>query len=296
MTICGLGHGQFFGTRRRQAEIAGFAVADMDPDPRVDVQRHTHVMGHFIFLLSGAYLTTARGAPSVCTRSTLIYNPPGTTHRDRFQRQAGSFTGRFLSISVSADQHAMATEVLRLPEMPLCLDDPQGAILSSRAIRECSAWENATPLLLESLCLELLAVASNAAPEHGRGAPGWLARAREILHSEEPGALSIGTVAERCGVHPVHLARVFRRVVGCSPAHYLRRLRLERAAAALRSRRTPIAMIACAAGFADQSHLNKAFRCAYGLTPLEYRRLFCAEPHFGPYDVAQVQDRSAPHS
>jgi AraC family transcriptional regulator len=86
------------------------------------------------------------------------------------------------------------------------------------------------------------------------------------------------------GVHPVHLARVFRRHLGCSVAGYVRRLRLERAATLLSLERSPISAVAHSCGFADQSHLTRALRRETGLTPATFRRLAIRR------DVASVQD------
>jgi AraC family transcriptional regulator len=88
-----------------------------------------------------------------------------------------------------------------------------------------------------------------------------------------------GTTPLRCtdlaleaGVHPVHLARVFRARHGISPGEYLRRRRLDWAAHRLAESAVPIADIALEAGFADQSHLTRSFHRWMGLTPLQYRR------------------------
>ena len=72
-------------------------------------------------------------------------------------------------------------------------------------------------------------------------------------------------------VHPVLLARAFRTYFGTSPGRYLRRLRLDWAAAELLATQRRLADIALQAGFADQSHFTRAFRRHTGLTPGQYR-------------------------
>jgi AraC family transcriptional regulator len=268
-----LSHGEFFGRYRERVAVAGFALAGLRADPRLDVQRHTHDTAHFILFLSGAYVTSARGAPEVCVRPTLIYNPPGTTHRDRFREEHGRVDGRFFSISISAERMARIADQVPLAEAAVCLDAPHALALARRLARECRAWDSASPLVAEGLCLELAACAARRGEPLGSAPPRWLQRARELLRDRSADGISIGDVARECGVHPVHLARAFRRFFDCSPGAYLRRCRLERAAALLRERREGIGEVALRAGFADQSHLTHAFRQAHGVTPAEYRRL-----------------------
>jgi AraC-like DNA-binding protein len=62
------------------------------------------------------------------------------------------------------------------------------------------------------------------------------------------------------------LARQFRACFGTSPYRYLVMRRLDRARALLAAG-TPLCEAALAAGFADQSHLSRHFRRAYGLAP-----------------------------
>ena len=65
--------------------------------------------------------------------------------------------------------------------------------------------------------------------------------------------------------------RLFRRQMGMSPQHFLRRLRVRLACQALVACDTPLAAIAAAHGFYDQSHFVREFRRELGLTPGDYR-------------------------
>jgi AraC family transcriptional regulator len=74
-------------------------------------------------------------------------------------------------------------------------------------------------------------------------------------------------------VHPVHLAREFRRAFGCTPAEYVRHRRVELAALLARTTSRPLAEIAAACGFVDQSHLTRAFARRFATSPAAYRRV-----------------------
>jgi AraC family transcriptional regulator len=84
--------------------------------------------------------------------------------------------------------------------------------------------------------------------------------------------LSVGAIAAAAGVHPVHLARVFRSAWGQSPADLLRWRRAEKALQMLANTRWSAAEIAAAAGFVDQSHLSRTLKTLFGVTPGECRR------------------------
>ncbi len=272
-----LPYGVFFGCFRQEVHVDGFTVARVGADPRGDVPRHTHDAGHFIFLVSGAYLTAARGAGPECTRPTLIYNPPGTTHQDRFRRTDGQFDGRFWSVSIDPERMRRIAEQVPLVDQATCGREPQAVGLAARLVRECRAWAPCSPLVAEAICMELTACVARAAAPVIAAPPGWLRVARELLHDCCGDRLTVYDVARTCGVHPVHLARVFRRHVGCSPGTYLRQCRLDRAAALLREGGTSLSEVALASGFADHSHLSKTFRRLRGVTPSRFRQLLCQD-------------------
>jgi AraC family transcriptional regulator len=101
-------------------------------------------------------------------------------------------------------------------------------------------------------------------------APPWLALVRERLH-DTGGTAPVEALAADAGVHRVHLARTFRDHVGVPVTVYARRLRLEAARRHV-ERGVPLAQAAARAGFADQSHLTRTMRSAWGVTPGELRR------------------------
>jgi AraC family transcriptional regulator len=99
------------------------------------------------------------------------------------------------------------------------------------------------------------------------GRPRWLRRAEEFMHDAFRCPIRLRAVAAEAGVHPVHLARVFRQHHGCSVSEYLRALRLAEAGQLVLRQNRSIAEAACEAGFADQAHLCRNFRAALGFSP-----------------------------
>jgi len=262
-----LHHGEFFGTHEHRREVAGFSLSVAAADPTRVVARHTHEDAHFILLLDGHYLSSAQGAGHLHAEPALIYNPPGTTHQDTFPE----CRGRFVGVSVSAARFAEASQVAAAGEAARRLWDP-GALEAAHRIAR-SVAHDAGALGLEALCLELVGgFARGAAVD--RRPPRWLVRAREVLHDRARDELTMTEIAGEVGVHPVYLARVFRRFFGCTPADYVRRCRVERAAMLVRDTAQPLVAIALACGFVDQSHFTRAFARTFATSPGAYRRRY----------------------
>ena len=94
--------------------------------------------------------------------------------------------------------------------------------------------------------------------------------ARELLAARLLDPPSLEELAAAVNLSPFHFARVFRRATGMPPHAWLRQRRLEQARALLKSGRAPLE-VALELGFADQSHLGRQFKQAYGVAPGEYR-------------------------
>ena len=95
-------------------------------------------------------------------------------------------------------------------------------------------------------------------------------RVREYLAENYARQVRLSELASLTKLSPFHLARVFTREVGIPPHAFLKQVRLAHAKALLR-KRLPIARVAAETGFADQSHLTRAFRELVGISPGAYR-------------------------
>jgi AraC family transcriptional regulator len=249
-------------------EAGGLVLASLVPRvPEEEVTRHTHEDAHFVFVTAGRYLSTAAAAPEVGGPPTLIYNPSGTTHRDRFR----GGVGRFFTVSLPRTWSDALADDTRMPARPIWLGRPDAIATASRLFRECEAWDDASPLAVHGLVWALAGVTGRAASlrvEHAR----WLLRLRDRLHDESATPPGLAALAAEAGVHPGHLTRSFRRAFGCTPGEYLRACRAERAARLVRETRAPLAEIAARCGFSDQSHMTRALRRHAGVTPGRARR------------------------
>jgi len=99
----------------------------------------------------------------------------------------------------------------------------------------------------------------------------FVAAALEHIERNLAGDLSIEALARRFGLSPYHFHRRFRARVGEPPKRYVRRLRLEGAAARLKLSSCSVTEIAFAAGYATHEAFTRAFHARFGVSPLRFR-------------------------
>lgn len=250
------------GALSHSVSAGGFEVdLRMATLPPEAVEEHSHGAAHFILPLADGYRSLARDpltGRTVFRAGSAIYNPPGVVHRDCFA-VAG---GLFLSVSVPAG-------------LPVGLDHP--ALLrgsAETAMRRLVGLSlragEGDDLLVEDVALTLTGVVAKG-HDPSRHAPDWLAVAVEMVAdlSTTPG-LEIREIAARVAVHPVHLARAWRRHLGQSPGTAIRCRRADQAAVQV-ARGGSLAEVAAGAGYADQSHMTREYVRIFGLTPGAFR-------------------------
>lgn len=96
-------------------------------------------------------------------------------------------------------------------------------------------------------------------------------RARDYLAAHPDRNISLDELAAVAGLSSFRLVRSFSASLGQPPHAFHLRLRLRHAMALLREGE-PVAEVAVACGFVDQSHLTRAFKRAFGMTPGVFRR------------------------
>jgi AraC-like DNA-binding protein len=98
-----------------------------------------------------------------------------------------------------------------------------------------------------------------------------IARVRAYLEEHATENVSLDRLATLVNLSPFYLLRAFRETVGLPPHSYLTQIRVSRAKQLI-SASMPLAEVAAAVGFTDQSHLNRHFKALVGVTPGQYAR------------------------
>lgn len=127
----------------------------------------------------------------------------------------------------------------------------------------------ATEESLISTIMMLLRSHTTARPI-ANGGSTCVAKALQRLDDAANEQVSLAELAAVAGLSRFKLLRSFAREVGITPHAYLIQRRLAAARRLLASGHTPV-QAAMQAGFADQSHLTRAFVRYFGVTPARYR-------------------------
>ncbi|HEV2865611.1 MAG TPA: AraC family transcriptional regulator [Allosphingosinicella sp.] len=253
------------GLQRHPLRAGPFVVSTTEHGPHFSVGRHAHERASVNIVLGGVYRETFSGESAGFVAHTFVAKPPGEAHSNAF----GAEGARCLLIEVE-DETVLRHFADVLGQPVVCPARPS-FIEYAAILRELDPRDALSPISVESRVLQLLVNQSRGRGRVYRTEPAWLKRTLEILHSEPPRRLSLAQIAGAVGVHPVHLARTFRRSQGISVGGYARRLRVERALELLRGSTLSLSHVAAEAGFYDQSHMSRVLKQTTGMTPGEAR-------------------------
>ena len=255
----------------REQEIAGLHGTETRHPPLFNIPSHAHDLHSFYFVLDGTLTEFSGRARRELPTGSLVFTPAGDIHRNAFHDAGGRC---FLVEFVPAWTRHLEHSGIAL-EGPLVANGGEVTRLALRLYREFRDTDQVSPLSVEGLALEMLAAwARQAEPVPEGSVPRWLRDARDLVHDRFTERIALAEIAKHVDVHPVHLARSFRKRYRCSLGEYQRRLRVDHAARELTTTLRPLAGIAVAAGFADQAHFCRVFKAHTGLSPARFRATF----------------------
>ncbi len=203
----------------------------------------------------------------------LIYHPAGELHAQRFDQTAV----RLFRIEVSYQRLQDVRQADFRLESPA--DSRSGLVnsIARRLYQEFCAPDAASRLAIEGLALELIAAVarlSNRSDSTSGCPPRWLTQVHELIKSRFAEPLTLSEMAREVGVHPVTLAREFRRYYRSTIGEMARHERIEFACREILKPDAKLTDVAISAGFYDQSHFAKTFKRIMGVTPSQYRANF----------------------
>jgi len=105
-----------------------------------------------------------------------------------------------------------------------------------------------------------------------------LAKALRFIRDHARKPLAVDEVALAAALSRRALERRFRKQIGCSILHEIRRARTDQIVRLLVETDLPVGEIACSLGFEDVQHFARYFRAAKKVSPVAYRKSYGARP------------------
>jgi AraC family transcriptional regulator len=259
--------GHLYGELLKSHHVAGLSLAETAYSSDLRLPRHSHGHAYISLVLQGSYTETYGKRTRICKPSAVIFHPPDEVHSDLFHAAGG----RCFDIHVGPDWLNHVREYAAILDSPADFYGGSLYWLTTRLYHEFREPDEIAPLAIEGLTLEVIAEAGRSGKTGNRKSPRWIEKTRERLHAQFSERLTLTEVAASVGVHPVHLAREFRKHYSCTIGDYVRRLRIEFACHEIATTEAPLVEIALAAGFSHQSHFSRTFKRLRGMTPAEFR-------------------------
>ncbi len=257
------------GKDRIERRAGPFCFTETWHDPALFLTPHEHEHACLHFVLAGRYCETVAGHAQSFGPGTVLYKPAGVRHSNRFL----GCGARTLRVEL---EPRFEDFLGKRASAPLHSADPGLDLVARRMHGEMLASDDLTPLLLEGLGRELLALLFRRRPqrleEHLRLAEDCAARLRELYRE----SVRLSELARELGCDRTALCRAFRARFGVAMGEYLRRLRVAEVMRRLEEGDAPLAEIALETGFADQSHCTRVFRRLAGTTPAAWTRALAA--------------------
>jgi len=255
----------------RKAEVAGLVLTETEYAPHLKLPKHSHERASFSLVLQGGFDEKFRSQTRTCEPSTLVFLPSGEVHSDHFL-----IASRCFNFEMTNEWLARVSPNSAI--LDYSADFRSGTLtgLATRMFREFRTMDAVASLAIEGLTLEIFAeLARSSLNKTTVLLPICrLEEARDFLHAHLSETVSLACLAATIGMHPAYLARAFRKRYRCSVGEYVRRLRIAFACRELSATDIPVAQVAQAAGFFDQSHLTKTFKLITGMSPIAYRKLY----------------------
>ena len=228
-----------------ETRVAGNTVTVVRFAPFQELKTHAHGEEGLTIVLQGTFLEESLRGTLVAPAGSTATRPYGMLHTNRF----GSDGAVILAVIPDRDRFVEPIREWTRSDIPAAF---------RAGLRLVARDENALP--------ELLAAISPRTRRDRMAA----VRAHRLLDDPEQ-RLSVSALAQSMNLHPIHLARQFRETYGVSLREYRTIQLVKRAAALVLGTKIPLSRIAHECGFADHSHMCRAFRRVAGWSPSRLR-------------------------
>ena len=250
-----------FGTGQIVLCRNGLTVSTVTLNAGLKFGPHAHVHDQLCVVLEGHYEENCDARAFALRAGSVLWRRAGKMHANVI----GGDDVEVILVDIEPERSQRLCQYLASPAayfMPGTFDE-----IRRELVFELHRSDPASCIAIEGLVCLLAARAGRRCTMPKSAMPEWLSKAVELIQSEYSCGISLAQVAAAAGVHPVTVAVGFRRHFRKSVGGYIADLRIAHARRALENSRRPIAVIAQEAGFYDESHMGRAFRRRFGISP-----------------------------
>jgi AraC family transcriptional regulator len=234
--------------------------------PHERLAAHAHKDAYLSFVSAGSYTERVGSVDFDCSPRDVRFHPSGECHANRFGDggavcfNIGMPARWFVQMEINplppTIAHDLSPQMTAVQRLYTRLDVDQTVAVDELVLHVVDTMR----------CEDRVARLADARR--------WMRKVIAYLHDHAEARYSLREIATEAGVDPSYLARTFRLAMGMTLGHYVRRLRVRRAIAAIGARRVDsLSSLAYDLGFADHAHLTRSFRAETALTPVEFRQL-----------------------
>lgn len=238
----------------------------------VGSKRMTVPSGSGLFINSGALHAAEQLGDETCRIPNIVFHP---------RLVGGSYSSAFWDRYLIPLMGATELGAVELRAGEPWADDALASV--ERAWRagaeEPIGYEFVMREELSRVVLAMWELLPKALSDQGAGRRAKRANERmklmlDLIEQRFAEPLTIDDIAGAASVSTSECLRCFAEVVGITPIQYLRRYRLQRAAALLETTDMTVGEVARSCGFKESSYFARAFKDLKGATPAAYRRAF----------------------
>jgi len=222
---------------------------------------HAHDHAQLSIVLSGGLREAGGGSCAALNAGSVLFKGAGVEHADEYDAEGAIILKLMLPGSAGRDFARAAGAA----GASIIARHMAGAGFAARALGVL-VGSDPRPNHAESALRGLAGVLRDVGGARPVP-PEWMRPALELLErrlGSPPGAEEL---AESCGRHAKHVARVFRACFGQTIAQWRARRRAQLASTALLHRGQEPSQAALNVGFSDQAHMCRAFAQHLGVTP-----------------------------
>ena len=258
--------GEYFGDQRWALAQKGISLSEYDYI-EAGTPWHCHENPYFMYVIEGNMIDVNKQKKSCLSPGSLMFLNWEEEHRSVKE----SNKGRGFHLQMERSWLTANELDADLWEGSTKIQNPDIHHLLGKIYHEFRQTDKFSAVTIEILVLQLCEALKESASVIPKSEPGWIQRLKEIIHDGTQ-ELSLSSLSEELGVHPVHISRSIPTYLSANLGEYLRREKIKKAFPLLLKKEMELSEIAYECEFSDQSHFTRTFKKYYKLTPNAFRK------------------------